>query len=227
MTLKSKQHREGRPAWAWGICAAALTLAACDADWRHRTDAAVAEVARSQPAAQALAPVAPASSATLPPAAAPAGDEVHVPYVARQGEAGLDSLSGFLGKYPYDGVNYLRQGVLAERLKSLMADDYELLLSNLGTIGPLTEEGAAWSLIGLRPHHGGEESAAVVIDPQRNALRVWLFSQGRERSFTDVDGPDIAWPPSVRTSIGNTTEMNSEIRSSESAPQGKAAHPAS
>ena len=134
-------------------------------------------------------------------------DQLRIPYVPRQEEAPLSEAAQYIGAYPQDGVNYLTTGVLAERLKSLLGSQYPLLLQNFGTVGPLTEEGGVLSLIGLRPHQGGSEAAAVVIDPQRNGLRVWLLSEGKATVFTDVEEPDIAWPAQVQTTINNALEL--------------------
>jgi hypothetical protein len=40
--------------------------------------------------------------------------------VAKDGEPGLDSLKPLQGKYRWDGVDYVKDGVLAQRLKTLM-----------------------------------------------------------------------------------------------------------
>ncbi len=203
MTASDNMKREKtRHTMPWtAVACLALALAACDSrdGGKGGTEAAAAAPGPSE----AVAGVQAAPSAAAPQGSPGAAEEVRVPYVARQGEGGLDSLSGELGKYPHDGVDYLREGVLAERLRSLLAGRYEVLLANLGTVGPLTREGALWSLVGLRPHQGGEEAAAVVIDPERNGLRVWLLSEGRQTVYTDVDGPEIGWTPDVLKTMGN------------------------
>lgn len=127
-----------------------------------------------------------------------------LPSTAKAGEAGLDSLAEYVGKYPYDGLNYLEQGVLADRLKALLGTSYPTLLSNMRTVGPLTRDGDVWSIVGLRPHQGGEEMGAVVIDPARNALRVWLLTDGKQTDFSDATGgTDIPWPEQVKKTLAN------------------------
>jgi hypothetical protein len=108
-----------------------------------------------------------------------------MPSTAKAGEPGLDSLAEYVGKYPYDGTNY------------------PTLLSNMRTVGPLTKEGDVWSIVGLRPHQGGEEMGAIVIDPARNALRVWLLTGGKQSDFSDAAGADIAWPEQVNKTMAN------------------------
>lgn len=68
-------------------------------------------------------------------------DPLRIPYVPKQDEAPLSEAAQYIGAYPQGGVNYLTAGVLAERLKSLLGSQYPLLVQNLGTVGPLTEEG--------------------------------------------------------------------------------------
>lgn len=113
-----------------------------------------------------------------------------------------------LGKYPQDGAKYLEQGVLAERLKALLGRRYDVLLQNLQTVGPLTKEGELWSITGNRQHEGGAEAAAVVIDPARNAIRVWLLNRGTQTVFTDLAQGEIPWPESVSKSIANAKSAN-------------------
>lgn len=182
---------------AAGACSA--LLAACD-----KPSAPSAEADRAQPAAQeggsavhgvnnTAAPEVPVSSA----------QEVRLPYKAADGEPGLDSLNSFVDKYRHDGTDYLKTGALAKRLQALLGDQYETLLKNMDTVGPLTREGQQLSISGNRPHQGGEEMGAIVIDPARNGIRVWLLSQGRHTVYTDVEGPDIEWTPDIKTTIGN------------------------
>lgn len=173
------------------LSACVLALAACDSR-------------QAQPVAEAV-DAAPAAPAHAQPD--PAIEQVRIPYVAPSAEPGLDSLGGLVGTYRHDGVDFLQQGVLATRLKSLLGGRYGVLLDNLGTSGPLQKEGELLSMSGNRPHQGGEEMAAIVIDPARNGLRVWLLSQGHQTVFTDVEGDDIAWPPEVQVTLDNQAEL--------------------
>ncbi|RGE44745.1 hypothetical protein DZC30_12800 [Comamonas testosteroni] len=122
-------------------------------------------------------------------------------HVAKPGEESLSSLKALEGKYRWDGVDYLKTGVLAERLKALTGSDYATILQNLDTVGPLSADGGRLMVYGNRRHMGGEESAAIVIDTERNGLRVLLLSGGQLTDFTDVAGAEISWPESVQSLI--------------------------
>lgn len=109
----------------------------------------------------------------------------------------LASLRSYLGKYPHEDVSFLEQGVLAARLKALLGPRYPDLLANLRTVGPLSEQDGVLYITGNRPHEGGSEAAAVVIDPRQDALRVWLLSGGQASEFQDR-GRSVDWPRDVR-----------------------------
>ncbi|WP_200843667.1 hypothetical protein [Pantoea sp. 18069] len=115
----------------------------------------------------------------------------------------LASLADSVGKYPYDGENYLEQGVLAARLRALLGDRYPLLLANMRTVSPLTADAGLWFITGNRPHEGGVEAGAVVIDPRTNALRVWLLNAGHSEEFIDPPAAVVPWPKDVQTLIDN------------------------
>ena len=175
--------------------AAAALLVACDKTKAPAPTAAAAD------ARAAAAP--PAATAQIEAAATAPVEEVRVPHVATDGEPGLDSLKPLQGKYRWDGVDYVKDGVLAQRLKTLMGPQYDTLLKNLQALGPLEPSAAVLYVMGNRQHQGGEEMAAVVIDPVRNGLRVWLLSEGQQTVFTDVDGADIPWPSAVQSMLRN------------------------
>lgn len=171
------------------LLGASLALAACEPNPSHPP------TPKAGPDAAAVAPVsAPAPGQALAAATVPAG-----------GAAQLSSLRDYLGSYPHDTVSgsYLEQGVLADRLRAVMGEDYPSLLANLRTVGPLTDAGSLWFLTGNRPHEGGVESAAIVIDPAHNALRVWLQNEGRIRDVSDPAGAQIGLPPDVKTFVDN------------------------
>ena len=213
---------------AAGALACVALLAGCDqsksAAAPAATDAPSASVAPVAPAtvpatAPDPAPVAPpaapsaATASAAPAESVPAAtaqivstssiEQVRVPHAAKDGEEGLSSLKAMEGKYRWDGVDYLKTGVLAQRLKALTGAQYEAVLKNLDAVGPLETQGSAMAVFGNRQRMGGEESAAIVIDPARNGLRVWLLSAGRQTVFTDVQGDDIPWPESVQRLIQN------------------------
>jgi hypothetical protein len=116
----------------------------------------------------------------------------------------LGALKPYVGTYPSDSnVSFLEQGVLAQRLKQLLGKDYGTLLANLRTVSPLTEDAGRWFITGNRPHEGGTEAAAVVIDPQRNALRVWMLHEGTVTQYQDPVHVDVPWPADVQTMLNN------------------------
>ena len=129
--------------------------------------------------------------------------ELRKPYVAKPSDASLATLAPMLGKYPQDGTDFLRKGVLADRLKLMMGNRFDMLVKNMGTVGPLTKEGEVWSLVGNRPHAGGSDAGAIVIDPARNGVRVWLFGRGAQSAFTDLAEGNIPWTESVQKTIDN------------------------
>lgn len=190
---------------AFALAAAAL-LVACDKTKAPSPSTAAVD---AQAAAAAAPPDAlaqtqePAATAQIEEAAANSLQEVRAPHVVKEGEKSLDSLTPLQGKYRWDGVDYVQDGVLAERLKTLTGHQYDTLLKNLQTLGPLEPSAGLLYVMGNRQHQGGEEMAAVVIDPVRNGLRVWLLSEGKQTVFTDVDGADIPWPSAVQSMLRN------------------------
>ncbi|BDR10360.1 hypothetical protein CTR2_R36980 [Comamonas thiooxydans] len=188
---------------AFALAAAAL-MTACDKTKAPSPTAAAAAAAAAAPPDAMPQTQEPAATAQIEEAATVSIEEVRVPHVAKDGEPGLDSLKPLQGKYRWDGVDYVKDGVLAQRLKTLMGgSQYETLLKNLQALGPLESSADLLYVMGNRQHQGGEEMAAVVIDPVRNGLRVWLLSEGRQTVFTDVDGADIPWPSAVENMLRN------------------------
>ena len=188
---------------AFALAAAAL-MTACDKTKAPSPTAAAAAAAAAAPPDAMPQTQEPAATVQIEEAATVSIEEVRVPHVAKDGEPSLDSLKPLQGKYRWDGVDYVKDGVLAQRLKTLMGgSQYETLLKNLQALGPLEPSAGLLYVMGNRQHQGGEEMAAVVIDPVRNGLRVWLLSEGRQTVFTDVDGADIPWPSAVENMLRN------------------------
>lgn len=157
----------------------------------------------SAPVATETAPAAKAEQPAATAEIVPSGtvQQIVALHVAKPGEESLSSLKALEGKYRWDGFDYLKTGVLAERLKALTGSDYATILQNLDTVGPLSADGERLMVYGNRRHMGGEESAAIVIDTERNGLRVLLLSGGQLTDFTDVAGAEISWPESVQSLI--------------------------
>jgi hypothetical protein len=193
-----------------GALACATLLVACDKPQPPSVPAAAPVEIPAPPPVTDVADLPkaeePAATAEVVSNATPEMAQVHVLHVAKEGEESLASLKSFEGKYRWDGVDYLKQGVLAQRLKALTGAQYETLLKNLQTVGPLEVDDGMLRVSGNRQHMGGEEVAAVVIDPARNGLRVWLLSEGKNQVFTDVDGADIPWPSGVQAMIKNVLQ---------------------
>ncbi|MEG0142399.1 MAG: hypothetical protein RR707_16415 [Comamonas sp.] len=189
--------------------ACAALLAGCDQTKAPAASAPVdAPVQAPAPAPEpAAVPVAAAPeqapAATAQSVPGPAIEQVRVLHVAKDDEESLASLKSMEGKYRWDGVDYLKTGVLAERLKALTGKYYETVLKNLETVGPLETQENMLTVFGNRQRMGGEESAGVVIDTARNGLRIWLLTEGKQIVFTDVDGADIPWPKDMQTLIAN------------------------
>lgn len=146
----------------------------------------------SPPKPKAAMTAFPTGAVTTAPAAAPAT---------------LASLRALVGSYPGERTDYLRQGALAQRLQALLGEDYPVLLANLGTSGPLVQDGALLYISGNRPHEGGDEQAAVVVDPARNALRVWLVHSGSAQEWSDPLSVRLDWPRDVQIQQSNRQEL--------------------
>ena len=145
------------------------------------------------PAAKASSPMAAANMSA--PASAPDG---------RVDASPLGVLQQYVGAYPSaSNVSFLEQGVLAERLKKLLGKDYPTLLQNLRTVGPLTEDAGRWFITGNRPHEGGTEEAAVVVDAAHNAIRVWMLHEGKVHEYQDPSSASVPWPREVQTMQDN------------------------
>ncbi|QNP48158.1 hypothetical protein [Diaphorobacter aerolatus] len=204
MDLNNGKHASWKTCVA--ACAVLAGLSACDSK-NSQEGKTGAPPPASAPATGdvAIGPVVTPSAPAAAPAPPPPSmaEQVHA-YVGEPGEPVLSTLQPFLGKYPQDGTNFLKEGILAQRLKKLLGAQYDTLMNNLETVGPLKKEGGRWSVVGNRQHAGGKEAAAVVIDPGRNGLRVWLLSGGKESVFTDLGEEHvIPWTPEVKKFMAN------------------------
>ena len=155
-------------------------------------------LAACEPAAPPMPKAEPAPAPSAKPADA-ATDAVH----------GLGALKTYVGTYPSDSnVSFLEQGVLADRLKTMLGKEYPTLLANLRTVGPLTDDAGRWFITGNRPHEGGTEAAAVVVDAAQNAVRVWMLHEGKVSEFVDPMNASIPWPKDVQTMVDNQKSMS-------------------
>lgn len=120
------------------------------------------------------------------------------------GASPLAELKQYVGTYPSDSnMSFLEQGVLADRLKLMLGKEYSTLLSNLRTVSPLTEDAGRWFITGNRPHEGGTEAAAVVVDAGKNAVRVWMLHEGKVSEYQDPNHITVPWPKDVQTMQDN------------------------
>ena len=143
------------------------------------------------------APPAPKAAAAAAPHASAAAVGRVAPSLPVSGA--LHGLRNYVGSYPSDSqVNFLEQGPLADRLRQLLGPQYAVFLHNMRTVGPLQEEGGHLFITGNRPHEGGMEAAAVVLDPQTNALRVWMLHGGRQSEWQDPAATPLDWPQPLR-----------------------------
>lgn len=122
---------------------------------------------------------------------------------ARSAPSPWASVQAQVGRTPADGGDFLRTGPMADRLKALLGPvNYPVLLQNMGRSGPLQQDGGLLYLIGHGAKPGGGDSAAVVLDPARDAMRVWLQTGDEHWDVQDA-GPAVSLPADVRTLIGN------------------------
>ena len=120
--------------------------------------------------------------------------------VANQAQA-WQQLDSQVGQYHAD-AGFLRQGVMAERLRQLTGASYPIVLRNLEVAGPLSKEGQVYFVTGNRQHEGGINAAAVALDAGSQTMRVWLLHERRAIVMEDP-GAQFAWPAEVKASIQN------------------------
>lgn len=147
----------------------------------------------------------PSSGAALQPSAATGAITARTaPAPARPASDVWAPLQADVGRHPGEGgTDFLRTGPMAERIKGLLGPvNYPVLLQNMGASGPLQRDGGLLYIVGNRPHQGGSEAAAVVLDPARDAMRVWLQTGDEQWDVQDA-GPAVALPADVRRLIDN------------------------
>ncbi len=178
---------------AAAVLAAVAALSACDRASTDNTTGAAPAPQEEVISAETV------TVESVPAASAPAASAA----------SALQDLEKSVGTYPGDN-SYLVSGVLAERLKALLGEDtYKLVLQNLEVASPLTKDGERLFITGNRAHQGGEEMAAIVVDPAQNAVRVWLSTEGKSQVFQDPAQVDVPWPADVQTMISNFQEAKS------------------
>ena len=124
--------------------------------------------------------------------------------VANQAQAWLQ-LDSQVGQYQAD-AGFLRQGVMAERLRQLTGASYPFVLLILVVAGPLSKEGQVYFVTGNRQHEGGINAAAVALDAGSQTMRVWLLHERRAIVMEDP-GAAFDWPAEVKVGIQNALSL--------------------
>jgi hypothetical protein len=138
----------------------------------------------STPPAPAETP--PAPSVVTPPAGYPSP---------------LAPLREEVGRYPRELDLWSREP-LAGRLRALLGERFPAFVENLGVQSPLLEEEGILYVTGNKPHGGGTDAAALVIDLRRDAVWVWLLIAGESEAFLDRD-VEVELPADVRIVLEN------------------------
>lgn len=179
--------------WTWCLTLAAVAaLSACDNSAPTSTPAA-------SPTVETPAPQAPAAEGVAAP-------QVEQPLAAAQQPAlSEEALLSRVGSYPNAGnTSYLETGALAERLKLLLGEQaYAVLLQNMDVASPLAQDGSSFYVTGNRVGQGGVEMAAVVADPSKDTLRVWLVHEGKSEVLQDPAHVNVPWPQDVQIMVDN------------------------
>jgi hypothetical protein len=115
----------------------------------------------------------------------------------------LAPLRAYVGRYPRD-VGFFEQEPLRARLAALLGDRLPDFLENVGVQGPVSEEAGLLFVTGNRPHSGGDEAAAIVIDPASDAIFVWLLHEGAVTEHPEPGGRmPSALPADVQATLDN------------------------
>jgi hypothetical protein len=114
----------------------------------------------------------------------------------------LDALRGYVGSYPRD-VGLFAQPSLQPRLRALLGDRLPVFVENMGVQGPFSEQGGLLYVTGNKPHSGGDEAAALVIDPKTDAVFVWLLHGGKVEEYPEPGKRPSALPADVETTLDN------------------------
>lgn len=114
----------------------------------------------------------------------------------------LATLRQYIGKYPYEGVNYLTVDPLKRRLGALLGEKYPIFIENMNVIGPLGDDGGLLYTYGNAPHRGMLDMGGIVIDPGQDAIYVWLMEQRKVTEFRE-NQKSIPVPQYLQTIIAN------------------------
>lgn len=145
-------------------------------------------------AANAMGPAASAPAAPAAPGmgAGNAADPVDL--------SNWDALERAVGRYPAE-IRLYEASVLTQPLKTLLGDDYDDFVENMGVSGPLSKDGVLFAT-GNKPHEGGSDAAFILIDPAARKLEVGLWEDGKFKSYASP-GALMNRPADVKTMVGN------------------------
>ena len=87
--------------------------------------------------------------------------------------AGLESLQGYVCKYPTD-VALWEKEPLQSRLKALLGARYSTFVANTTTNSPVARYGDVMWTSGNKPHAGGSDAALFLADIKANVIEVYV-----------------------------------------------------
>ncbi|WOI43734.1 hypothetical protein [Acidovorax sp. BLS4] len=108
------------------------------------------------------------------------------------------SVQAQVGRKPSEGADFLRTGPMGVRVKELLGPvNHPEFLQNMAVSTPLRQEGGLLYITGRRSSQPDAQAAAVVVDPSRDAMRVWLQTGDEEWDVQDAGAP-VPLPADVR-----------------------------
>jgi len=134
-----------------------------------------------------------------PPAAPPATPAVVTPPTGYP--SALAPLRELVNRYPAD-VDLWNREPLAGRLRALLGARFEAFVANTAVQSPLLEEDGILYVTGNKPHRGGTDAAALVMDLRRDVIWVWLLEGGDSEAFLERD-VEVELPADVRIVLEN------------------------
>lgn len=103
-----------------------------------------------------------------------------------------------VGRKPSEGTDFLRTGPMGVRVKELLGPvNHPEFLQNMAITTPLRQEGGLLYITGRSSQQPDAQAAAVVVDPSRDAMRVWLQTGDAEWDVQDAGAP-VPLPADVR-----------------------------
>ena len=125
-------------------------------------------------------------------------------------QAGLDSLAGFIGKYPHDVKLWETTG-LGERLKAVLGAEQAQFVTKMGVQGPLARYGDVVWTSGNKPQEGGSEGALLLADTKANTIEVYLLTKG-SLSYYREKGANAPLEGDAKTVLANLKQWATKKR---------------